>query len=216
MKSRVLSDFALAAVVLALGGAAPADVEFVPWFTSRGVEVRIARSPAGPPWLRSSGEIPAPASRVAAALSDFPHYRELFSPAVKKADILEADRASARIHFVWPYPFPYTNRDAVVRYRIEEFGGGAYLLSWKSDARPGDKREGTPIERVSGETRVEPAGADSCRLTYTYLGDLGGKFPAWAQEKAWREEPVQYFRAVRRTLGLADLPKDESRAGKKS
>ena len=216
MRQPLLPGFALASVLLCLGASAPAGVEFTPWFTSRGIEVRIARSPGGLPWLRGSGEIPAPALKVAAVLSDFPRYRELFSPAAKKADVLESDRASARIHFVWPYPFPYTNRDAVVRYRIEELEGGSYLLSWKSEARPGDRREGTPIERVSGETRVEPVGAESCRLTYTYLGDLGGKFPAWAQEKAWREEPVQYFRAIRRKLGLADLPKDEKGAGKTS
>jgi hypothetical protein len=44
-------------------------------------------------------------------------------------------------------------------------------------------------------------------VTFTYFGDLGGKFPAWAKEKAWREEPVQYFRAIRRRLGLPDLAK---------
>jgi hypothetical protein len=43
-------------------------------------------------------------------------------------------------------------------------------------------------------------------MTYTYLGDLGGKFPVWAQEKAWREESVQYFRAIRRKLGLPEVP----------
>jgi hypothetical protein len=59
-------------------------------------------------------------------------------------------------------------------------------------------------ERVLGETRVEPLGPSRCRVTYTYLGDLGGKFPAWAQEKAWKEEPVQYMRAIRRRLEIPD------------
>ncbi|MEO8188967.1 MAG: SRPBCC family protein [Acidobacteriota bacterium] len=197
---------------LLTAGMVPSEADFSPWFTSRGIDVRIARASAGPPWLRGRGEIPAPAAKVAAVLSDFAHYRELFSPAVKKAEILDSDRGAARIHFVWPYPFPYTNRDAVVRYQAEEGEAGAYRLSWKSDARSGDNREGTPIERVMGETRVEPVGSESCRVTYTYLGDLGGKFSMWAQEKAWREEPVQYFRAIRRKLGLPDLPKEEKGA----
>ncbi|MEP7132424.1 MAG: SRPBCC family protein [Acidobacteriota bacterium] len=192
--------------------AVPPDADFAPWFTSRGIEVRIARTSTGTPWLRGRGEIPAPAAKVAEVLSDFAHYRELFSPAVRKADVLDSEAGSARIHFVWPYPFPYSNRDAVVRYQVDEREGGVYRLSWKSDSRPGDKREGTAIERVAGDTRIEPAGPDSCRVTYTYLGDLGGKFPAWAQEKAWREEPVQYFRAIRRKLGMPDLPKEEKGA----
>jgi polyketide cyclase/dehydrase/lipid transport protein len=197
---------AAAAMLLATLGAVPRDLPFVFWFSSRGVDVEIARPPAGPPWLRSRGEIPVAASRVAAVLSDFAHYRELLSPAVRKAEVVERDRSSVRIHFVWPYPFPYANRDAVVRYEMEEIEGG-YRLSWKSESKPGDPKEGTRIERVSGETRIEPAGADACWMTYTYLGDLGGKFPAWAQEKAWREESVQYFRAIRRKLGLPDEPK---------
>lgn len=200
-----------ALALVALLGAVPAGLPFVPWFTSRGVEVEIARSTSGPPWLRGRGEIPAPAAKVAAALSDFAHYRDLFAPAVKKAVVLEHGKNSARLHFLWPYPFPYTNRDAVVRYEMAELEGGAFRLSWQSDAKPGGPKEGTRIERVIGETRIEPSGPEACRVTYAYLGDLGGKFPAWAQEKAWREEPVQYFRAIRRALGLPDLPKEGDR-----
>ncbi len=191
---------------------APPDPAFATWLESRGVTVEIARSPASPPWIRGRGEIPAPASKVAAALSDFRRYRDLFAPAVKKADVLpsEAGGSAARLHLVWPYPFPYSNRDAVVRYEAAE-SNGVYRIFWRADARPGDPKEGTRIERVEGETRIEPAGAEACRVTYTYFGDLGGKFPAWAQDKAWREEPIQYFRAIRRRLGLPDLPPEGGR-----
>lgn len=206
---------ALVAAALGLGALAamPADLKFEPWFTSRGVAVEIARQPAGPPWLRSRAEVPAPAAKVAAALSDFARYKELFAPAIKKADVLDRDGKAARLHLVWPYPFPLSNRDAVVRYESAELPDGAYRISWRSDAKPGDPRESVRIERVEGETRIEPLpGADNaCRITYTYLGELGGKFPKWAEDKAWREEPVQYVRAVRRNVGLPDLPKDEGK-----
>ena len=185
-------------------GEAPPDAAFTAWFVSRGVSVEIARSAQGPPWIRGRGEIPAPASQVAAVLSDFRRYRDLFAPAVKKADVLESHAGGAHLHFVWPYPFPYSNRDAVVAYEAAE-ENGVHRISWRADAKPGDPAEGTRIGRVEGETRVEPAGAGACRVTYTDLGDLGGRFPAWAQEKAWREEPVQYFRAIRRRMGLPEV-----------
>jgi carbon monoxide dehydrogenase subunit G len=184
----------------------PADPAFAPWFESRGVAVEIARSPSGPPWVRGRGEIPAPASKVAAALSDFGRYRDLFTPGVKKVDVLESKSGTARLHLVWPYPFPYSNRDAVVRYEATE-EAGVFRIRWQADPRPGAPKEGTRIERVEGETLIEPAGPGASRVTYTYFGDLGGKFPAWAQEKAWREEPVQYFRAIRRRLALPEPPK---------
>jgi len=205
------SPSALFASVLAVGAFAasagvPTGLRFEPWFTSHGVAVEIARQPAGPPWIRGRAEIPAPASKVAAALSDFARYKELFAPALKKADVVEREGRSARLHLVWPYPFPLSNRDAVVRYEASEGESGVYRISWTGESKPGDPKEGVRIERVAGETRVEAAGDSACRVVYTYLGDLGGKFPKSAEEKAWHEEPVQYIRALRRALSLPDPP----------
>jgi len=191
----------------ALVSAIPADLPFEKWFTAHGAQVEIARKPGSPPWLRSTAELPVGAEKVASVLTDFRHYAEFFSPAVKKATVLDSEGGGARLHFVWPYPFPLRNRDAVVSYQPERGEGGRLVLTWKNDARPGDPHEGIRIERVAGETVVEPLGPDRCRVTYRYLGELGGKFPAWAEDKAWREEPVQYMRAIRRRLHLPDLPK---------
>jgi hypothetical protein len=102
---------------------------------------------------------------------------------------------------------PIATPSSATRWRKSKGGAGGYRLSWKSESKPGDPKAGTRIERVWGETRIELAGADACRMTYAYVGDLGGKFPVWAQEKAWREESVQYFRAIRRKLGLPEVPK---------
>jgi len=164
------------ALFLALAGLA--ELSFEPWFVERSVAVEIARLPGQAPWIRATGELPAP------------------------ADVLEADGANTRIHFVWPYPFPFRRRDAVVAYRSERLPGGAYLVSWQDAARLGDPKEGIRIPRVAGETRIEPLDAGRCRVTYAYLGDLGGKFPRAAAEKAWRHEPLGYFYALRRRLGL--------------
>jgi hypothetical protein len=206
MRRRFAAAVLGAVIPLAAMPAELPPLRFEPWFTSRGVAVEIARQPSGPPWIRGRAEVPAPASKVAAALSDFARYKELFAPALKKADVLDGAKTSARLHLVWPYPFPFSNRDAVVRYESSEIEGGVYRIAWQAEAKPGDPKEGARIERVAGETRVEAAGDSACRVTYTYLGDLGGKFPKSAEEKAWREEPVQYVRALRRAVGLPDLP----------
>jgi hypothetical protein len=63
------------------------------------------------------------------------------------------------------------------------------------------------IARVAGQTRIEPLSRDRCRVTYTYLGDLGGSFPRSFEEMAWRHEPLLYVQALRRRLGLSIPPK---------
>ncbi len=187
----------------------PDGLRFEKWFSSRGVDVEIARVPGSAPWVRGRAELAAPAASVARVLTDYGSYKRLFAPGVKSAEVVSSGPdGSARLHLVWPYPFPLRNRDAVIRYRGRSEEGGRFVLSWEADGRAGDPHEGVRIARVAGETVVEPAGEARCRVTYTYLGELGGNFPAKVEEKAWREEPVQYMRALRRSLRLPDVPEE--------
>jgi len=199
----------LAAVLLL--APVPEGLHFEKWFTSRGVEVEIARQTGSAPWIRGRAELSVPVAAVAKVLTDYADYKQIFAPGVKSARVLDvAADGGARLHIVWPYPFPLRNRDAVIRYRGRTDEEGRFLLSWEAEGRDGDPHEGVRIARVAGETLVEPAGENRCRVTYTYLGELGGNFPASAEEKAWREEPVQYIRALRRRLQLPDAAQENT------
>lgn len=187
----------------------PADLRFTPWFQEGGIAVAIARVPEGPPWIQAVAELPAAADRVFGAVTDYAAYRKFFDPAVERVAVLESASLEARLHFVWKYPFPFRNRDGVVAYRGERLSGGAFLLSWRDAARPGDPAAGVRIGRIAGETRIEPLSPVRCRVTYTYLGDLGGRFPKSLEEKAWRHEPLGYVLAIHRALGLPIPPKEK-------
>lgn len=200
------------ALVLALTAVVPAGLRFEPWFTHRSVAVSIARVPKGIPWVRGEAELPVSARTVLDVVTDYEGYEKFMAPAVKVVKVLGRGAEGTRLHFVWPYPFPFRNRDAVVSYRSEPSENGVFIVTWRDDARPGDPAEGVRIARVSGETRVEPLAPDRCRVTYTYLGDLGGNFPAAAEDKAWRAEPIGYLLAIRRSLGLPIPPKVPAKA----
>jgi START domain len=193
-------------LLLAAALAIPAS-GFEPWFREREISVSRTRETAETPWIRAVAELPASAEAVYQVVTDYAAYRELFAPAVARADVLEASSDIARIHFVWPYPFPFRKRDAIVAYAGERLAGGGFLLTWRDDARPSDPRSGVRIERVAGETRIETLAPERCRVTYTYLGDLGGSFPRAFEETAWRHEPLGYILALRRQLGLPIPPK---------
>lgn len=120
--------------------------------------------------------------------------------------MLESSGSSARLHVVWPYPFPLRNLDAGIEYRFETLADGTFVLSWSGNARPEIRvRASGSIawKGRRGRCRSPPVPLES----RTHRGDLGGKFPRSAEEEAWRAEPVEYFRALRRRLGIPDAPK---------
>lgn len=180
----------------------PPDPSFVSWFEKDGVDVSIAR--AETPWIRASTEIAAPAADVEAALTDFDRYEKMFHPMFRKLDVLERGEKSVRVHAVWPFPWPLRDRDGIFEYTTEHSAGGVTTLHWTNGARPGDPSVGVRIHGIAGSLRITPLGKDRCRLLYTYYGDLGGDFGKSRNEKAWRGQPLLYFRAIRRAVERQD------------
>lgn len=195
----------IALVRLMLAAVAPAAT-FTPWFTDRGVQVETSRHGSETPWIRGTFDVSVTPDKVVAALSDFKRYKEIFAPALESVTVLASSPDNARLHLVWPYPSPFRDRDAVVVYRMERLANGAGLLTWRSEAKPTDPKRGVRIERVQGETRIEPLNGGA-HVVYTYFGDLGGNFPASINERVWKGEPVGYMQAVRRAVGLPILKK---------
>ena len=153
-------------------------------------------------------DLPASADAVYGVVTDYARLSPVLRPGgAREADVLESSDRSARIHFVWPYPFPFRRRDAIVAYLGGPFEAGGHRLTWSDDARASDPSEGVRIRRVAGETRIAPLAEGRCRVTYTFLGDLGGDFPDAFETKAWRHEPLGYVYALRRRLGLPIPPK---------
>src|SRR4051812_17440396 len=119
----------LALLLLATPPARPPDAAYAPLAEKDGVTMTIAREPGPHPWIHASAHLDAPVDRVVAILEDFDDYRKTFDPFYQKADVLDhgADGA-ARLHFVWHYPWPFRNRDAVIAYSIEKRADGSVIL----------------------------------------------------------------------------------------
>lgn len=201
-------SFLLAGVIV-LASAADLQFpdEFEPWVEEDGIAVKIARTEdSDHPWIRATYEIPVDASTIAGYLCDFDYYDAMFKPGVKKVDVLaDGKDCTARLHIVWNFPFPFRNRDGIVNYHSERPDESTFVLDWYGKAEPDDPSEGVRIESIRGQTRVESLGPGKSRVTYQYYGDLGGKFPDWLKEAAWKGEPSVYFGHLRKGMGLGEV-----------
>lgn len=180
----------------------PRAVDFSPNGEDDGLKVEIFRPPGTEPWVRSEVVINQSVDAVRKILTAFGQYGQIFSDDLRKVTVLESLERGARMHLVWSLPFPFSDRDAVVRYEEESLPNGGFRLRWQDDAHGGDPQTGVRIARAKGETRVSPlpAGRPGVKVEFMYYGDLGGDFPGWIKESAWKQEPGKYFAALRRAL----------------
>lgn len=196
-------------LVLLMGAAAvdtnvPADDEYDAWFEKD--EIVVQRAETGDPdrpWIRSSYEYPVNADTIRNYLCDFASYEEMFAPGLKDVEVLEnGEPCHARLHLVWKFPFPWKNRDGIVKYTVEQPSDDHFVLHWVGDAQEGDPSDGIRIDGVFGATHVQRVAADKTIVVYEYKGDLGGKFPEWFKEAAWKAEPTHFHSQLRHSMGL--------------
>ena len=192
---------ALAAAVMLLA-APPADDAFKSWFDEKAVAVSKAKEDGKTfPWIRGTAELDATPAEVAAILADYSAYKKTFDPVLQSVKVLEIEGTTTRLHLEWPYPWPLSDRDAIVAYTLETEADGTVRLTWKAGPKKGDpKTIGVRIDAVEGSTIVAPLDGGRSRVTYTYYGDVGGDFGKKASEKAWRGQPVHYVESLREAL----------------
>ncbi len=188
------------ATVLLLLAAAPSDDAFRPWVETDGVAIAIARIEGSAiPWIRGTKTLASGCGAVEKVLSDWDAYAKTLAPMVKRSKVLERGEGFARLHVVWPYPWPLRARDGIVRYEVVKEEGRT-TIRWKDDERPGDpKTAGVRIAEIEGSTALVPDGG-KCQVVYTYYGDLGGDFGKSSNEKAWKGESPHWFDAVEKAL----------------
>ena len=214
----------IALLIVLLAGPAyelPANDEFNKWVEKHDVTVyRAETGDADRPWIRATYELPVSASTLEDYICDFDRYEEMFSPAVKKIEVLEnGERCHARLHVVYKFPFPFKNRDGIIKYSVERRSDEHFILHWASAHTKGDPSEGIRIEHILGATHITKLPDGTSEMTYEYLGDLGGTFPDWFKEAAWKGEPPHFFAALREGMGLGSIkdawPKDADAKAKK-
>jgi len=85
---------------------------------------------------------------------------------------------------VLDFPYPFSDRDYVVRYTLDQDPNRTVYRFQAVDhpsAPPQD--DIVRLNQMAGEWDLKSVGANT-RIRYTWQADLGGDFPAWALEPA--------------------------------
>ncbi len=146
----------------------------------------------GPLRVRATRTLPIDCAAVVAALQDVPSFSRWVE--FTGWDVVVDERAGGgalTMHGQHGMPFPFSPRDYVVDY-VAARSSTQFTLTARSSDRGPKAANGTVRLRVHSTWAVtfaaELAGLPRCPVSYEYDGDLGGNFPAFLLEGAFKEE----------------------------
>jgi len=141
---------------------------------------------APPIVVEVEGVVEAPVDVVRAVLLDLERFVEWF-PSTSEWRVLSPPRdGSARVYGRQALPWPVRDRDYVVEYRWwDEAGDFVLRADAVRGAEPPATEDSVRVEWMETEWRIS-ATPGGTAVRYRYLGDFGGRLPAFAARFAWR------------------------------
>jgi hypothetical protein len=107
---------------------------------------------------------------------------------------------------LWMYgrhdmPFPFSPRDYVVRYLIDDRSDDGVTV--QAQSVPGGPAPDGAVRLQVASTWTARRVGDQCQVVYEYDGDLGGSFPPFLLEGAWKTEGPKLLAALLRRARAA-------------
>ena len=98
-------------------------------------------------------------------------------------------------------PFPFSNRDYVVKY-IESGQNGEKIYRFFYVTVPPVEIEKNVVRLINagGEWRLTAKSANMTEVNYTWNGELLGSFPDWALTDAWETQGVEVLEWLEEAL----------------
>ena len=122
-------------------------------------------------------------------------------PGLSVWTVLDRGAREAVVHGRHRLPWPFADRDYVVRYTLA-VEDGRFSLEARSTTGAGPEPAPGVVRLVAVHSiwELRATGLDRCEVSYTYNGDLGGGVPAFVKGAAWKREAPQLFDGLRREI----------------
>jgi carbon monoxide dehydrogenase subunit G len=166
--------------------------------TSATSDARVSQSPTGTRLeVVVTGVITLPLPQVRDVLLDLEGFARWF-PGIGEWRVIAAGSRSATVHGSQPFPWPWRDRDYVVRYRWQDLDEGGFELAAEAlqSAAPAAGARVVRLEDMHTRFTLRPDGDDTF-VRYEYEGDPGMRLPQWLQRYRWQS----HTNAVVESLG---------------
>lgn len=161
------------------------DNIWVGWVDYKGLQI-----------CQSKGTFNFALEEIADIIENKTAYPDVFKR-ISKVHIFEDDI----IHIILDMPFPFSNRDYVVKY-IESGQDGEKIYRFFSVTEPAVEIEKNVVRLInaSGEWRLAAKSANTTEVSYIWNGELLGSFPDWALTDAWETQGVEVLNWLEEAL----------------
>ena len=148
--------------------------------------------------VRGTTRLPIAKRDIEAALLDIAGFSRWF-PGLSAWSVVEKSDTSALVYGQHELPWPFKDRDYVVRYTWRTDASGVFLLESRAviDEGPPQRDGVVRLLQARSTWKLEPKGPTETRVQYTYNGDLGGSFPDLLRTMLWKREVPKVFAALR-------------------
>ena len=123
-------------------------------------------------------------------------------PGLSAWTVIEREDESALVHGRHALPWPFQDRDYVVRYTWGTEATGAFVLESRAVANEGlPRRDGAVrLLRARSTWKLEAKSPTETLVQYTYNGDTGGSFPDLLRTVLWKSEVPKIFAALHKEI----------------
>ena len=154
---------------------------FDSWNTLQDDNIWIGNFKGDFPWCKAKTNLAFSIKDILPIIEDVNNYYKILDSVIYSTKD-KNDIAHIRID----YPFPFTDREYIVKFkRIIEGNDIVYAFATNDSLNQTVDLDYIRLINARGEWRLSPINQHLTEVSYIWNGELLGDFPSWALSKAW-------------------------------
>ena len=136
------------------------------------------------PWCKSTTLLDFSVDEILSVIEDVNNYNKFFDTVSSSS--IDTNNV---VHIILNMPTLFSDRDYVVKYdKINEDQTIIYRFQSNEKYSKPELDNYVRLTNAAGEWRLDSLSNGITKVTYIWNGELSGKFPSWAYNRAWTKQ----------------------------